>query len=152
MIVYATLDDLSNTPGYSSGDDDEALLEFASDMVRKATANDVYATDAGALPTDPILIEAMMRATCAQILAWQFATPPITLKDLYAGAAATLPMGSQSGIGSASVAFATGTGMKNGGGVGAMQAARNELITCLSDRALVILRNVNMATAAVGLW
>lgn len=143
MIVYATVGDVGATPGAEVDDDTEGMIEVASDLVRFATQNDVYAVDTNSLPTRPEIIEAFKRATIVQVISWQ--KMGISLTDLYAGQGTVSVTPPESSIGSGSI-------KRDAAAVSAKDAARVGSTKQLVPRAYKILRNVNMCSAAVGLW
>lgn len=142
-IVYATISDVASAPGGNADDDTEAMLEFASDMVTHACRNDWYAIDNESKPTQDFVLDAMKRATIAQIIAWQQAK--ITLADLYAGQATVSVTKTKSNIGSGGIE-------RDAGAIASQDAARVGLVKGLGPRSMRILRQVNLATSAVGLW
>lgn len=143
MNVYATTTDMGAVPGAEIGDDTATMIEFASDLIRQATRNDLYRTDGNLMPMEPFIIEAFKKATIAQVMAWQFGG--IRLADLYAGAA-TLPVGAtRTRIGSGEID-------RDPAAIAIQNKARLNLITKLCPRSYTILRAINMCSTAVGLW
>ena len=69
MLVYAEphhlADHLAEVP-----DNAEALIRYASVLVRRATRFDVYDTTPAGMPDDPWVIEAFRDATCVQAAMW----------------------------------------------------------------------------------
>lgn len=77
MPTYATPTDLARwITGRDDATDADApsnaarLLRYASGLVRRATAGDVYATDELGLPTAPLIRLAFLEATCTQAEQW----------------------------------------------------------------------------------
>lgn len=73
MTAYATVEDFE---GYLNPDPDEEavpvppgatrLLRDASEVLDELLIGAMYATDADGMPTDPDVVDALKRATCAQ--------------------------------------------------------------------------------------
>lgn len=143
MIVYATTADVEAAPGGTVSDDTSAFLQFASDIVRRATMNDLYPTDKDSLPTTDFIKQAMLDATVAQVIAWQ--QLGITLADLYGGAASIRTTPIKSSIGSGEID-------RDPGALATRDKARVALTRSLCQRSYEILRVVNMAGAGVELW
>ncbi len=143
MIVYATTDDVAAAPGGTVSDDTTAYLEFASDIVRRATMNDLYPTDKDSLPTTDFIKQAMLDATVTQVITWQ--QLGVTLADLYGGAASVKVTPIETMIGSGRI-------MRDPGTLSKRDKARVELTKSLCSRSYIILRNINMASSGVELW
>lgn len=69
MLVYAEAHDLADHM-LEVPDDAEALIRFASVLVRRATRFDVYEVTPAGLPDDPWVIDAFRDATCVQAAMW----------------------------------------------------------------------------------
>jgi len=66
MTVYATAGDYTAVTGQTAPADIDARLAAASDDIAYATRTAVYDTDTDGLPTDTVVLDAFMRATCWQ--------------------------------------------------------------------------------------
>lgn len=76
MLTYAVPDDLITgqwLDGGTAPDNAVTLIRFASNLVRRATRNDLYYTEPSGLPSDPDFAEAMRDATCCQAAMWSLA-------------------------------------------------------------------------------
>ncbi|SNS43640.1 hypothetical protein SAMN06309944_0249 [Micrococcales bacterium KH10] len=139
MLVYATESDLA--AWFSPDQPPEAsqrVIARASRLVRRATINDLYTTDATGMPTDAKVRQAFRDAVCSQIETWAAADV-----DPAAGAVQT---GKQTvaakKIGSAQVSYFAGAA----GSVTAMTTRANAA-TRLSEDAVMILRDAGLASA-----
>ncbi|MBT2234758.1 hypothetical protein [Nonomuraea sp. NEAU-A123] len=71
-MAYATAADYTAYSGQAAPDDIDRRLERASDRIDEMLFASIYPTDDAGLPTRPEDVEAMKRATCAQV-AWTVA-------------------------------------------------------------------------------
>lgn len=65
--VYATPEQLTAWTGQPAPADAERLLRRASEDVDASLLTAVYRTDPAGMPTDPIVVEALADAACAQV-------------------------------------------------------------------------------------
>ncbi|MFF4177650.1 MULTISPECIES: hypothetical protein [unclassified Streptomyces] len=65
--VYATPEQLSAWTGQPAPPDAERLLARASEDVEDALTAAIYDTDDAGMPTDPVVVQALADATCAQV-------------------------------------------------------------------------------------
>ncbi|MBH0778818.1 hypothetical protein [Nocardia bovistercoris] len=140
MLTYATVEQLAGHVSAAQLDklddgDDVRYIEAASVLVRRATKNDQYEATPAGLPTDPVLSEALTTATCWQVRQWI----ALSVNPL-AGAAGVKPAASSASVNGASVAY----------DVAASSAARADSATSLCDASRDVLRDVGLASAAVG--
>ena len=70
MPVYATSAEYEVFAGGESPDDLARLLERASEVIGDFTKTAWYATDDHGMPTDEDVLEALRKATCAQVEFW----------------------------------------------------------------------------------
>lgn len=120
----------------------EEYVEKASTLVEAACMNDLYDVDTDGLPTDPLVLAAMIRAALVHIKWWiSNQVDP----SLGVGGISVFNI-AESSIGGASI--------KGNSALAAQQdAARVESLTCLGSESMRILRLSGLATAAVqGLW
>lgn len=139
VLVYAADTDLAAWTGTTAPANATVLLRSASLLVREATRNCFYATDAGNLPTDPVTKQAFNDATCAQAAFWAansidpvaVFTPPVVLN--------------QKALGSARLGYDTA-------GAGSVQAyqARVKAAKTLCEESQRILQDANLQLN--GVW
>ena len=67
-MAYAVAADLAAPPWNLTPADPDSLLERASDDIDRVLIGAIYDVDTNELPTDPVVAEALKRATCAQAL------------------------------------------------------------------------------------
>lgn len=143
MLIYATKLDLAryvtgNPAAVESEAPADALkqLQSASILVRRATANAVYAVDSEGLPTKPSVVGAMRDATCAMAAVFS----ALSL-DVGVGAAGLKPSVSSKSLGSASVTYMNSA---------AKESAREELASgaVLNSEAYALLRSAGLMNAA----
>ncbi len=75
MLTYATAEQLAEYATAAQLDrladgDDVRYLQEASQIVRKATKNDLYDASPAGIPTDLVLAQALTDATCIQVREW----------------------------------------------------------------------------------
>ncbi|WP_224274082.1 hypothetical protein [Streptomyces sp. LS1784] len=69
--MYATTSDYQAVTGQAPGADTERLLADASEMLDALVLRTAcYQVDSTGMPTDPVVIEALRRATCRQVAWW----------------------------------------------------------------------------------
>lgn len=103
--IYATLDDYRDWVGDQTAEMSAVLFVRASRVVDEVLIGAVYDVDSSELPTDPVVLEALKDATCAQAQ-WFDETGDTTAS----GAGGELGHITSASIGSASYS------MKNAGG------------------------------------
>lgn len=139
MLTYAEPDDLMD--GWLPEQPDEAkarlAIRYASILVRRHTACDLYEVDPAGAPTEPDIIEAFRDATCAQAAMW-------------------LQAGIDASAGTAGQAIAVKSQTADGGSVTYGDAPTAEQIskslTSLSQTAVMILRNAGLASSRPSTW
>lgn len=70
MTPYASGEQLAAYLGTVAPPDATRLLARASELVNDHTITAVYATDTDGNPTDAVVVEALRKATCAQVEYW----------------------------------------------------------------------------------
>ena len=136
MLIYATVDDLTDWTETTAPDNATQLLRTASLLVRKATLTARYATDTTGLPTETLVAQAFRDATCAHAAAMDAAN----INPLAGGAVTTAATATSKKVGSAQVEYA---------GSAAAAAARAELAECLAPEAQAILQHAGLVPSAV---
>jgi hypothetical protein len=138
VLVYATVDDLADWLT-ELPDDDQAkiLIRYASQLVRRATANDIYDTYPSGLPVDLDIAEALRDATCAHVSMWFLAG----VNPAAGVVGREVLIKSQT---------ADGGSVTYGDGVSAEEIERS--LTRLSPAALAILRNAGLASTRPCTW
>lgn len=139
MLTYAEPDDLMD--GWMAEPPETAkavtAIRYASILVRRYTACDLYEVDPAGAPTEPDIIEAFRDATCAQAAMW-------------------LQAGIDASAGSAGQAIAVKSQTADGGSVtyGDAPSAQDieRSLTKLSQTAVMILRNAGLASSRPSTW
>jgi hypothetical protein len=101
MLIYATSAEMATYTGVAAPSNSDALLRYASLLVRRATSQAIYTVDEDGFPTETSKLDAFRDATCAQAHAWA-----INNIDPSAGAAGVSGVVAKKSLGSASVDYA----------------------------------------------
>ncbi len=138
-MLYATQTDLEAWYGTDTAPvTPDRVFARASRLVRRATINDLYATDSNGLPTDTDVRNAFRDAVCSQIETWAAADIDPAAGNVQTGKASV----ASKKIGSAQVSYFAGAA----GSVTAMTTRANAA-TRLSEDAVLILRDAGLASA-----
>jgi hypothetical protein len=137
MLVYATTTDLAAWPDAPNPlpSNADRLLRNASLLIADQTSSAVYTVDDTGLPTDPVKLQALNDACCAQASTW------IALGiDPAAGTA---------GVTAAVVAKKVGSASITRSQTAEQQQARMAAVDQLCDQAVLLLRTAGLLSTRV---